>query len=466
MLFTKSILNFKKWDPTWDKRVKYGLVVWSMLNIVVFVNMQIAVIAGSIGALIGYSIVIISSIKAVRAGSIPAKYFLIGNLCYYLAIIISILQINQIMPNNLYNLTSIEIVQLGTMVQLSLFSLSLGSTINYMREKLMRKEREQQKQKEESQIKFAELIVSKNQELEQKVEERTRELYESAKIIKRKNNDIMDSLSYARRIQNALLPDQELWKSALPNSFILYKPKEIISGDFYWLHGSAQGDTLFFAACDCTRHGVPGAMVSVVGYNNLNRCINEFKLLKPSDILNRLNLLVEESFEMGGKNRGGINDGMDIALCAINYLNGAKNDSPKVKLQFSGANNPLWIIRKDSCRVPENDKVATLNYNGCCLIEVKANKQPIGRFRDRLPFDNHELELYENDQLYIFSDGYADQFGGPKGKKFKQKQLKEFLMSIQELSADEQKDKLYHKFNEWRGEEEQVDDICIIGIRI
>jgi serine phosphatase RsbU (regulator of sigma subunit) len=466
MLFTKSILNFKKWDPKWDKRVKIGLIGWALLNILVFINMTAGVILGSFGALFGYIIVIISSIKAVKAGSVPAKYFLIGNICYYIAIFLSILQFNQIIPSYLWNLNSMHIVQLGTMIQLALFSLSLGSTINYMRDKLLRKEREQQRQKEESQKKYSELIETKNLELELKVAERTKELIESTKIIEKKNKDIIKSLSYARRIQNALLPNQELWKSALPNSFILYKAKDIISGDFYWLNGSAQGETLFFAACDCTGHGVPGAMVSVVGYNNLNRCINEFKLLKPSDILNRLNLLVEESFEMGGKSKGEINDGMDIALCSINYIEQKDPTSPKVRLQYSGANNPLWIIRKDQCRVIASENVNTFSFNGYCLIEVIPNKQPIGRFRDRLPFNNHEFELFENDQIYIFSDGYADQFGGPKGKKFKQKQLKELLMSIQHLDMDEQKERLYHRFNEWRGNEEQVDDICVIGIRI
>jgi hypothetical protein len=204
----------------------------------------------------------------------------------------------------------------------------------------------------------------------------------------------------------------------------------------------------------------------VVGYNNLNRCINEFKLVKPSDILNRLNLLVEEAFEMGGRSKGEINDGMDIALCAINYTTNNNEGEPKVKLQYSGANNPLWLIRKDQCKVPSSGKISTYNHNGYCLIEISPNKQPIGRFRDRLPFENHELELFENDQLYIFSDGYADQFGGPKGKKFKQKQLKDFLISIQELSPEEQKLKLQQRFEEWSGLEEQVDDICVVGIRI
>ncbi len=466
MLFTKSILNFKKWDPLWNSRVKKGLVVWTLLNIIVPFNIEIAVILGSIGAIVGYFIIIYSSVKATRKGSIPAKYFLIGNIVYYVTLFTSILQINGLVPHLIYGMSSVEIIEMGTMIELALFSLTLGSTINYMREKLGKKELEQIKLKEENQKKYSELIEQKNQELENKVEERTKELLYSNKVIERKNNDIINSLSYARRIQNALLPDQELWKSALPNSFIYYKPKEIISGDFYWLNGSAQGDTLFFAACDCTGHGVPGAMVSVVGYNNLNRCINEFKLLKPSDILNRLNLLVEEAFEMGGRGKGEINDGMDVALCAINFINSSTAEGSRAKLQFSGANSPLWIIRKDQCKIPNSGKISTYSHNGYCLIEISPNKQPIGRFRDRLPFENHEIELFDDDQLYIFSDGYADQFGGPKGKKFKQKQLKDFLISIQESNPEEQKNKLQQKYEDWSGSEEQVDDICIIGIRI
>ena len=208
-------------------------------------------------------------------------------------------------------------------------------------------------------------------------------------------------------------------------------------------------------------------MVSVVGVNNLNRCINEFKLYKPSDILNRLNLLFQESFEMGSQGIGEINDGMDIALCALDYLP-PHNDANKAqaKLQYSGANNPLWIIRKTGSIgiVPENAVV--LSEQGYDLIELKANKQPIGRFSARKPFVNEEIDLYHNDHLYLFSDGYADQFGGPDGKKFKLKQLKKLLMSVQNLALSAQKQVLYDEFVAWQGKEEQVDDMLIIGVKI
>ncbi|MFM7022004.1 MAG: 7TM diverse intracellular signaling domain-containing protein [Flavobacteriales bacterium] len=463
MLFTKSILNFKKWDPKWDRRVKYGLIIWFCLLVFVAIDMEIIAVAlGSIGVFMGYTIVIVSSIKGIRAGAARAKYFLIGNICYYIGVIVSILQINGILHSTVFGLTSIETTELTTMIQLALFSLTLGSTINYMRDKLDKKEIEQQKQKQEAQRKYAELIEVKNQELEYKVIERTQELRESALIIEQKNKDITNSITYARRIQRALLPANEIWEGALSNHFVFYKPKDIVSGDFYWLNHSPELGTLFFAACDCTGHGVPGAMVSVVGVNNLNRCINEFKLAKPSDILNRLNLLFEESFEMGSKEKGEINDGMDIALVALDFLSNGHGNFPKARLQFSGANNPLWVVRKTRPDSP-NVIASAMGYE---LIELKPNKQPIGRFTDRKPFTNEEIDLYENDCLYLFTDGYADQFGGPQGKKFKQKQLRDFLLSIQEFELDNQKQLLYDKFTDWRGTGEQVDDICIIGVKI
>ena len=465
MLFTKAILNFKKWDPIWNKRVEKGLIFWTLTLVFVFIDTQIASIIGSLMALIGYAIIIVSSVKAVKAGSIPAKYFLIGNVAYYAAIIISIMQVNQWI-GNFAGLSNIQIVQAGTMIQLALFSLTLGSTINYMKEKLSRKEREQVRQREEAQSKYAELIVQKNAELEHKVEERTAELVKSTVIITKKNKDIMESLNYARRIQTALLPDEFLWKNAFNDSFVFYKPKEVISGDFYWLNQANDGNTIYFAACDCTGHGVPGAMVSVVCHNQLNRCLNEFNLVKPSDILNRLNLLVEESFESNAESNKKISDGMDIALCALNYLSAKTEDGVSARIQYSGANSPLWIVRENSCRIPESKNILTYPYPNHCLIEVLPNKQPIGKFRDRTAFINHEIDLYPGDQLYVFTDGFADQFGIEKGKKFKMHRFRNLLVNIHGLSPQVQKDSLYKTIQEWRGKEEQVDDMCVIGIKI
>lgn len=255
-------------------------------------------------------------------------------------------------------------------------------------------------------------------------------------IIEEKNKDITDSISYAKRIQEAILPPAHVVKELLNESFVLYQPKDIVSGDFYFVEQSA--NKVLFAAVDCTGHGVPGAFMSIVGHNALSKAVKEYHLTEPGQLLDKLNMLVEETLDAHGT---GIKDGMDISLCVM--------DQQLMKLSWAGANNPLWII--DS----ENN-----------FIEFKPDKQPIGNFENRKPFTGHEYSLKKGDMVYVFTDGYADQFGGPGGKKFKYSQLKEVLLSIKHLPMEEQKAILIQKIESWRGALEQIDDICIIGVRV
>lgn len=272
--------------------------------------------------------------------------------------------------------------------------------------------------------------------LEDKVEERTIELKNQKTVVEEKNQEIVDSINYALRLQKAIIPSEVKIKEALPNSFVLFKPKDIVSGDFYWMN---QNDNqVLIAAIDCTGHGVPGAMVSVVGANGLNRCVKEFNLSQPAEILDQLTELVKETFESGEDT---VKDGMDGALCLI--------DLEKRTVEYAGANNPLWIIKEASGE----------------LIEIKANKQPIGEFEFKKPFTNHTLELEKGDTIYIFSDGYVDQFGGPRGKKFKYKTLKQLLVANRNLNLDDQKSLLDQTFEDWRQDLEQLDDVCVIGVR-
>ncbi|MFT4602755.1 MAG: serine phosphatase RsbU (regulator of sigma subunit) [Arenicella sp.] len=254
-------------------------------------------------------------------------------------------------------------------------------------------------------------------------------------IVEHKNQEITDSMVYAKRIQQAILPPAKLIKEHLPESFVLYKPKDIVAGDFYWLESIKEGDTVLFAAADCTGHGVPGAMVSVICNGGLNRSVREFGLQSPGDILDKTREIVIQEFE---KSEEDVKDGMDIALCSLSNMT----------LEYAGANNPLWLIRKGE------------------VLETKANKQPIGNFDKPLPYTTHSVELQKGDTIYIFSDGYPDQFGGEKGKKFKAKAFRELLLSIQDKSMEEQKTLIDEVFETWRGELEQIDDVCVIGVRI
>ena len=194
---------------------------------------------------------------------------------------------------------------------------------------------------------------------------------------------------------------------------------------------------MFFAVADCTGHGVPGAMVSVVCSSVLSKAVIEEKIYLTDKILNRAKALIIERFERSDQN---ISDGMDISLCCLN--------TDTLELNWSGANNPLYIYREKE------------------LIEFKPDKQPVGKSLKHAPFTMHTIQLKKGDALYLFTDGFADQFGGPKGKKLKYKPFKELLLSIQDLPMEEQKTKLENFFNEWKGNLEQVDDVCIFGVKV
>ncbi len=293
------------------------------------------------------------------------------------------------------------------------------------------------------------VLKSKNDEIVLQNEEITMQ----KEIIEEKNKDILDSITYAKRLQEAILPPKKLVKENLNESFILFLPKDIVSGDFYWMQPTDQG--VLYAVADCTGHGVPGAMVSMVGHNALNRAVKEFGKTRPSEILDTINMLVEETFSQSEE---GVKDGMDIALCKFNPDN--------KQLEFAGANNPLWIVSKQKQMKIGNDSIepskVSDDYN---LFEIKANKQPIGAYDDRVPFTNHMVQLEAGDSVYTFSDGYADQFGGEKGKKFKYSTLKTLLMDMQDLPMEEQRQKMYDVMTEWKRDYEQIDDICFIGIQ-
>jgi serine phosphatase RsbU (regulator of sigma subunit) len=280
-------------------------------------------------------------------------------------------------------------------------------------------------------------LKESNRTLEDKVEARTKELQLQKNVIEEKNKEIVDSIQYAQRLQNAILPTSQFIQDNLNDSFIFFKPKDIVSGDFYWME--RVGDQVLVAAVDCTGHGVPGAMVSIVGANGLHRCITEFGLTKPSDILDKLRELVIQTFSRSGED---VKDGMDISLLSIN--------TDTFMVAYAGANNPLWLAR-----------------TGAEEIEViKGDKQPIGKYDYAKPFTHQEGQLKKGDCLYLFTDGFADQFGGEKGKKLKYKPFQQLLLSNVHLPMHEQKHILGEAFLNWMADFEQVDDVCVIGIKL
>lgn len=297
------------------------------------------------------------------------------------------------------------------------------------------------------------------------LQDKNAEIQHQKDLIAEKNKEIVDSITYAKRLQEAILPPVEQIQKQLPQSFVLYKPKDIVAGDFYWMHVISDRQVLI-AVADCTGHGVPGAMVSVVCANALNAAVKEFGLTEPPKILDKVNALVEETF---GKSSSSVKDGMDISLVKIEKINdNPDNKLPKGKLvipkgqsladvidankkfdlHWAGANNPLWYIKDGE------------------WSEIKADKQPVGKFDNRKPFTDHHLQLKAGDSLFLISDGFADQFGGKDGKKMKNKALKELLFKNSALAPADQKQDLENAFDTWKEGYEQVDDVCIIGIKL
>jgi serine phosphatase RsbU (regulator of sigma subunit) len=273
-----------------------------------------------------------------------------------------------------------------------------------------------------------------NAVLEEKVRDRTAIVVAQKEELAQKNKDITDSIKYAKRIQFAILPE----KPPFEETFILFKPKDIVSGDFYWFQ--EVDDRQFFSAVDCTGHGVPGAFMSIIGHNSLTKIVREYGILEPGRILTQLNKEVESTLHQRS-DASDVLDGMDLALAC--YIPGEQ------AIEFAGAFNPLYLVRKGE------------------LQETAADKVSIGRssFQTEKIFTSKRIEIQPGDTVYLFSDGYADQFGGELMKKFKYRNLKELILKIQDQTMEQQKSTLDQTIEDWRGDVEQLDDILVIGRR-
>lgn len=282
---------------------------------------------------------------------------------------------------------------------------------------------------------FNRLKVTRKQKSQ--IEEQKQEVESAHELLAEHHSEIQDSINYAKRIQDAIMPSKESMLDVLKKAFVVYLPKDVVAGDFFWME--RVDGVVYFAAADCTGHGVPGAMVSVVCSTALTKALLEEKIRDTGALLDRTRELVINQLAKSGEE---VKDGMDISLCALNTQTN--------RIQWSGANNPLWILRKGAQEIDEK----------------KPDKQPIGIHSNPKPFTSYEFQLNLGDTVYVFTDGYQDQFGGYKGKKFKAAQLKQLLLANQSVSIEKQGEILIEAFENWKGDLEQIDDVCVIGVRI
>lgn len=281
------------------------------------------------------------------------------------------------------------------------------------------------------------ILKSREQELLRLVEERTNDLNKKTEELALKNVEITQSIIYAKRIQNAILPDSKRIKKSFPHSFFVYKPKDIVSGDFYSFF--IKNDIHLIVIADCSGHGVSGAFMSMIGSSLLQQIIVEKEITKPSAILDQLHIAVIEALRQSESES---NDGMDVAICAFNLKEN--------KFQYAGANRPLWRIKNQKFEVVQADKIP---IGGTQIIRDKT-------------YSNHEFSIEKDESIYISTDGYADQFGGEQGKKMMTAKFKEVLLSIENLSMLEQEIFLGNYFDSWKGNNDQVDDVLVMGLKL
>jgi two-component system, sensor histidine kinase LadS len=434
LAYVRSFLNTSLRTPSLDVVFKCLIVLDIICFLFLFTNGKLYELSYpliNVLSLAGTISVFVAIVRIMRLRIHVCPYFISAFVFLMTGICIFILNNLNIIPSSFLTENGMK---LGTGIEVIFLSFSMANRFKDL-----------QKAKERAQAEALEKLEEMNQlkdkiniNLETQVKERTKEINLQKEVIEQKNKDITDSINYAKGIQQATLTDTAEFFEIFPDAFVIFRPKDIVSGDFYWF--ARLNDTFLIAAADCTGHGVPGALMSMIGNSFLNEIVNEKKISVPSEILFELR---ERVIRILNQQRNEIekNDGMDISLVSI--------DLKKNMLQFAGAYNPLWIIR------------------GGEFSEIKGSKFPIGKFqgKENENFANHELKLEKGDCVYLFSDGYADQFGGTQGKKFKYQQLKNLLLSISGKSMSEQKDLLNLTLDNWKGVTEQVDDILFIGFK-
>ncbi len=438
LLFGRSYLDTAKTLKEWDRILKMaiGFIISGLvLSFVMIALTSKGHYIPDFIQIIGLSINIISALASLFLAILPAfilrkkhfgpaRYFLIANVFLIMGAVL--LFIFNDYPVGKHGL------EIGVTLQIVTFSVGLAEKIN-----LLKKDREIAQRRIIDQLRENTALKDKvNRELEDKVKERTKEIRTQKEQIEKQNKEIKYSFDYAKRIQSTVLPRTDVFENLFAEFFIFFKPRDIVSGDFYWI--SQKENKIFITASDCTGHGVPGSLMSMLGITMLHEIVNEKNISRSDEILNELRLNIARTLKQEGK-PGEQKDGMDMVLLIY--------DRTTREMEFSGANNPMYIIRDGE------------------MIEYKGNNMPVAYYDNMTDFTRHTLQMKQGDRVYLFSDGFPDQFGGPNGKKFKYKPFKELLLEVHERPMEEQERILKMVFDEWKGNLDQIDDVLVMGLR-
>lgn len=437
VIFGRAYIDTAKNLKTWDRvlQMAIGFIIAGLILNAVMIALEsggyfihaVQLLARAmfyISALASMFLVIMPAFILKKKRFQPARYFLVANAFLILGIAWLFL-----LNDFTFGKHGLE---LGVTLQIVTFSVGLGEKIN-----LLKRDREVAQRRIIDQLRENAALKDKvNRELEDKVRERTREIQMQKEQIEKQNREIKYSFDYAKRIQSTVLPPDEVFESLFAEHFIFFKPRDIVSGDFYWI--SQRGSKIFITASDCTGHGVPGSLMSMLGITMLHEIVNEKDVNRSDKILNELRLNIARTLKQEGK-PGEQKDGMDMVMLIY--------DRSTRELEFSGANNPLYIIR--------NSK----------MIEYKGNNMPVAYYDNMTDFTRHTIQLKQGDRVYLFTDGFPDQFGGPEGKKFKYKPFKDLLLEMHDRPMEDQEKILRMIFDEWKGDLEQIDDVLVMGLR-
>jgi serine phosphatase RsbU (regulator of sigma subunit) len=466
LLFSDKLLTISKQNRF--SKVLYRFILLELTSLA-FISLfngflySLSIKLISFSALLVDLYIFIGAIRLYKQQSNTARFFILG--FGFLLVMILIVQIKNFGLLPRVFITEFGI-QIGSLLEIILLTFALADRVRSL-------QLEKNKAQEALLIQQEETIAlqqSINETLEKKVTERTKEVVLQKEIIEEKNKDITDSINYAERIQRGVLKSEKQLRKIFEESFILFRPKDIVSGDFYWfskINTTPQENIptqpiAVIAVIDCTGHGIPGAFMSMVGNTILNQTLKDPRISSPADALNYLNEEVKSTLLKKDIHHDTdlIKDGMDISMVALNLQT--------FKLSYAGANNPCWIVRKNKLNIPPDFIVNEFEDNPSCLIELKPNKQAIGVNTNTMesPFKNTEIQLEKGDCIYLFSDGYCDQFGGEKNKKFGSKRLKEELVNFHNSSLLEGEKHLLGIHTKWKAHHNQIDDICVIGIRV